>query len=132
MWLERFLSVHMTMQNGTQIVRHFRVLFKKGYTGLNSQGYPEAIVTIKKPIGRDLTQEEIATNTRIERDRVIVENYFGRLKSDFGFLRQQYSSDRSKSFPSIMAICIALNNFYISEHPLRVAHQQNQVLMNQN
>ena len=56
MWLENFLSIHLTMQNGTQIVRHLQVLFDKGYTGLNAQGYPEALGTIKKPAGRDLTQ----------------------------------------------------------------------------
>ena len=58
-----------------------------------------------------------------------MENYFGRQKSNFGILGQQYRGDRFKLFPAIMEICMALNNFYISEHPLRVPHQQNPVLI---
>ena len=125
-WLERCLTVPVTMQNGVRVERHLSVLFDKGYTGLNAQGYPEAIVTIKKPAGRDLTQQELAVNSKIESDRVIVENYFGRLKSNFGVLAQQYRGDRFKLLPAIMETCIALNNFYNSKHPLRMEHQQDQ------
>ena len=126
LWLDWCLTIRVTVQNGVRVDRHLPVLFDKGYTGLNSQGYPEAIVTIKKPTGRDLTQQELAINSKIESDRVIVENYFGRLKSNFGVLAQQYRGDRFKLLQEIMETCIALNNFYNSKHPLRMEHQQDQ------
>ena len=125
-WLENCLTIPVTMQNGVRIDRHLPVLFDKGYTGLNSQGYPEAIVTLRKPIGRDLNPQEIALNSKIESDRSIVENYFGRLKSNFGILANQYRGDRFKMLPAIMETCIALTNFYNTKHPLRREHQEDQ------
>ena len=41
-WLEKF-AFPMQMENGTTIIKHLQALFDKGYTGLNNQGYPEAI-----------------------------------------------------------------------------------------
>ena len=125
-WLENCLTFQRTMQNGLVVPGHLPVLFDKGYTGLNTQGYPEAIVTIRKPTGRDLSPQEIEINSKIESDRAVVENYFGRLKSNCGILATKYRGDRFKLFPAIMETCIALTNFYISRHPLRRNEQQDQ------
>ena len=112
-WLEKFV-IPVEMPNGTRITSHLPVLFDKGYTGLNSQGFPEAIVTIKKPIGRDLTPQELEVNHRIESDRVIVENYFGRMKTIFGVMAGKFRGNREDYLTNIMEVCIALTNYHIS------------------
>ena len=117
-WLEK-LAIPVQMPNGTTITSHMQVLFDKGYTGLNNQGYPEAIVTIKKPIGRELNQQEIEINHKIESDRVLVENYFGRMKTIFAVTAGRFRGERGKFLTNILETCIALTNYNILLHPLR-------------
>ena len=117
-WIEKF-TLPIEMPNGTRITRRLPVLLNKGYTGLNNQGYPEAIVTIKKPIGRDLTPQEQEVNHLIESDRAIVENYFGRMKTIFGVTAGRFRGNRENFLTNIMEICIALTNYHITLHPLR-------------
>lgn len=118
-WLEQKLSFQTNLPNGAVLRSHYPVLFDKGYTGLQSQGYPEAIVTIRKPIGRELTAQEQQFNNNVESDRAIVENYFGRMKILFGIIANRYRGDRHLNLMYIIGICLSLTNFYNSIHPMR-------------
>ncbi|KAJ0405908.1 hypothetical protein ATCC90586_005853 [Pythium insidiosum] len=55
------------------------VLTDKGYQGAAS--FVRAIHPKKKPVGGSLTAEELQRNARVSSDRVLVENYFGRVCS---------------------------------------------------
>ena len=118
-WTEQILSRSNVLPNGTVIRSHYPALFDKGYTGLNSQGYPEAIVTIRKPIGRELTEQERNYNNCVESDRTIVENYFGRVKILFGIISNRYRGDPNLNLNNIIKVCFALTNFYNTIHPMR-------------
>ena len=121
-WVNSLLSYTISLPNGASVTHHYQCLFDIGYTGLNNS-YPEAVVTIRKPIGRDLTQEENAINNRIESDRVIVENFFGRLKSTFGILGSRFRGDKKNHLQHIIPICMSLTNYYSSLHPMRQESQ---------
>ena len=117
-WLERLLTIRTSLPNGAIVTSHLPALFDRGYTGLNHQGYPEAIITVRKPRNQELTREQIEVNNRIESDRVIVENYFSRLKLNFGIL-SKFRNDRDKYFEIVVPVCIALTNYYNTLHPMR-------------
>lgn len=117
-WVNTILSYSVTLANNATAIHHYPCLFDKGYTGLNNT-YSEAIVTIRKPKNRDLTQEENNVNNRIEGDRSIVENFFGRLKTIFGILAVRFRGDKKNHLQHIIPICMSLTNYHISLHPLR-------------
>ena len=123
-WINTLLSYVVSLPNGSSVTHHHQCLFDKGYTGLNNL-CPEAVVTIRKPVGRDLTQEENSINNRIESDRVIVENFFGRLKSIFGILGSRFRGDKKNHLQHIISICMSLTNYYSSLHPMRQAQETN-------
>lgn len=118
-WLDQKLFYQTPLPNGTFIRGHYPALFDKGYTGLNAQGYHEAIITLRKPIGRELTQQEINYNNKVESDRAIVENFFGRVKTLFGIIANRYRGDRNLNLEKIIGVCLSLTNFYNSLHPMR-------------
>jgi hypothetical protein len=57
-------------------------------------------------------------NRRLSRDRVLVENFFGRWKSLVRIVAQQFRGSRL-SLRKIVPITIVLTNWYIERHPLR-------------
>lgn len=105
------------LPNMTKVKKHYPLLFDKGYTGVNRY-YPEAIVTQRKPIGRDLTSQENKFNHDVESDRVIVENFFGRMRAKCGILSMKFRSDRDV-LPLVAKICISLTNISTRDQPLR-------------
>lgn len=113
-----------TLPNGSKVKKHYPLLFDKGYTGVNRY-FPEAIVTQKKPIGRDLTSQENKYNHDVESDRVIVENFFGRMRVKWGILAAKFRSDRD-ILPNVARICVALTNLNIRDQPLRANEIQTQ------
>ncbi|RHZ02951.1 hypothetical protein DYB35_013554, partial [Aphanomyces astaci] len=60
-------------------MEQWAVLADKGCQGIQHNVW--AVLPLKKPVGGILTFAEQAKNDRIASDRVIVENYFGRLKT---------------------------------------------------
>ncbi|RHZ05395.1 hypothetical protein DYB31_002651 [Aphanomyces astaci] len=60
-------------------MEQWAVLADKCYQGIQHNVW--AVLPLKKPVGGILTFAEQAKNDRIASDRVIVENYFGRLKT---------------------------------------------------
>ena len=62
--------------------------------------------------------DELERNNRISSDRVVVENFFGRVCMLFGIICNKYRWSREK-FSLIVDFCFSLTNFHIRLHPLR-------------
>ena len=60
-WVNTILAYAHDLPNNARVIRHYPCFFDKVYTGI-SAFYPEAIVTIRKPIGRDLSPEQNEIN----------------------------------------------------------------------
>ncbi|RHY18140.1 hypothetical protein DYB25_011907 [Aphanomyces astaci] len=65
-----------------------------------------------------LTFAEQAKNDRIASDRIIVENYFGWLKTVWATCSDTYRCSR-KSYDIVFQACLALTNVHVRLHPLR-------------
>ena len=65
-----------------------------------------------------MTISEKEENDRISHDRVIVENYFGRLKSLWGVCSHKWEWDR-QSYDIFFRACLALTNYSVRCCPLR-------------
>ena len=122
-WVNTILTYVHDLPNNARVIHHYPCLFDKGYTGINSF-YPEAIVTIRKPVGRDLSPEQNEINNRIESDRAIVENFFGRLKTLFGILASRFRGDRDNHLIHILRICISLANYYNTLRSMKIGDQK--------
>lgn len=94
------------------------ILADKGYQGLQS-----ALRTIhpkKKPRGGELTVEDFERNSRVSSDRVIVENYFGRVCSLWRTMSSTFSWNESR-YDQLVRLCFSLTNFHVSFYPLRAS-----------
>ena len=105
-------------QFGNQIrIRHFPLLFDKGYTGITND-MPDAIVVIWNPPNGHLNQDQEVFNQNVESDRVIVENYFARLKMKFLIFHSMFRLDLCHLY-DFVKVGIALTNKDIMAHQLR-------------
>ncbi|RHY96587.1 hypothetical protein DYB37_013965 [Aphanomyces astaci] len=105
-----------TLEDSEPGMEQWAVLADKGYQGI--QHNVRAVLPLKKPIGGILTFAEQAKNDRIASDRVIVENYFGRLKTLWATCSDTYRWSR-KSYDIVFQACLALTNVHVRLHPLR-------------
>ena len=98
------------------------ILGDSGYQGL-SKRVPGAITPAKKPRGGRLDQDDILENKRIAKRRIIVENWFSRLKLLWGKMNQKLRNKKGSEihveYDMNWTFCAALTNFHISKHPLR-------------
>ncbi|ETP37585.1 hypothetical protein F442_14612 [Phytophthora nicotianae P10297] len=92
------------------------VLADKGYQGLADDF--RVITPIKKRPLQQLTLDEGRTNDRIAHDRVIVENYFGRLTTLWAMCSDKYRWDKN-NYDMLFRSCVALTNFHVRILPLR-------------
>ncbi|KAH9113515.1 hypothetical protein AeMF1_012296 [Aphanomyces euteiches] len=101
------------------------ILLDKGYQG--AQRDLRALIPTKKPSGGSITFDQLRENDRISSDRVIVENFFGRLKTLWALCSDSYRWSR-KTYDVVFQTCVALTNAHVRFHPLRVddgeAHAQ--------
>ena len=65
-----------------------------------------------------MTVDDRNRNTRVSSDRVVVENFFGRVCGMFGIFLSIYSWS-SDELDTIVDVCFSIVNFYIRIHPLR-------------
>ena len=102
---------------GRQQPKKWGILLDKAYIGV--QDTVRGIIPKKKPRapGR-LDNDAWQRNLDIASDRVIVENYFGRLTTMFGLFAKKYTWSRER-FPVVMSIALSLTNFSVLKHPLR-------------
>ena len=91
------------------------VMADKGYSG--AQELEGIVVEIPAKEG-NLTEEEVRRNTLISRHRVVIENYYGRLKSSFAIMRHEFRGDLA-GYPKLFELCASLTNYMIRGRPLR-------------
>ncbi|EGZ09134.1 hypothetical protein PHYSODRAFT_422729, partial [Phytophthora sojae] len=61
---------------------------------------------------------EESRNRRVSSDRVLVENYFGRMATLWRVVSTTFTWSEAK-FDRIVNICVALTNIHAKLHPLR-------------
>ena len=93
------------------------ILCDSGYTGINLT-HPEAIITRKRRAGEDLSAEDEEFNRILSSDRIIVENYFGRMKIVFGVMHYKFRCTITM-LSDLIPMIVALTNYHIQNHPLR-------------
>lgn len=95
---------------------YWAVLLDKGY-----QGVMECVRGIhpkKKPQHGNLNLDDERRNKDISSDRILVENYFGRLCNLWNILSAKYKWS-GQLYDHIFCLCLGLTNSHIKIHPLR-------------
>lgn len=92
------------------------VLADKGYQG--SHEMIRSITPYKNPRRGSLSAEEETYNKELAIDRIIVENFFGRMHSLWKIMARKYVWGE-KLYDGIANLCVALTNFHIENLPLR-------------
>jgi hypothetical protein len=93
-----------------------KVLGDKGYQAQDI----ECLITPHKGRIENLTRTEKAFNDRHAKSRIVIENFFGRLKSRYAIISTKYRSDHDH-YHDAFSLCCALVNFEIRNcsSPLR-------------
>lgn len=95
---------------------YWAIIADKGYQGIANQ--LRAVTPKKRPQRGVLTLSEVQTNRKISADRIIVENYFGRLGKLWGVCSKKFELSEVK-YDTVVSLCMSLTNFHIDLHPLR-------------
>jgi len=98
---------------------YWSMMADKGYIGADTIEGIVAVVPFTKMRG-NLSRAQKEFNKKLGRARVISENFYGRLKTLWGIMRDKYQGDRAR-YPTIFLNCVALTNFHVSKNPLRNA-----------
>ncbi|KAJ0390448.1 hypothetical protein P43SY_011509 [Pythium insidiosum] len=96
--------------------QQWAVLGDKGYQGFAEQ--VRGISPHKRPPGGILSMEQQQFNDEVSHDRVVVENYFGRLKTLWNVIGSCWKWDRS-NYDLFFECCVALTNVHVRFNPLR-------------
>lgn len=92
------------------------LLADSGYQGL--QHIMPCILPFKRRLNRPLTADQRRHNRRVARRRVLVENYYGRMKRRYRIMTDKYRGERH-NYELYLKLCVALTNFHVMKHPLR-------------
>lgn len=92
------------------------VLVDKGYQG--GAEFMRVVHPKRKPPHGILTVEEENTNKKISSDRIIVENFFGRVCGLWTILGSKYRWSENL-YDKIFRMCLGFTNAHIRRHPLR-------------
>lgn len=102
---------------------YWQQLADKGYQGANA--LPNVrMATPHKAMGRKkLTAAQVAENRRIATDRIVCENFYGRLKMLWAIMRNRWRFGRAR-YSRTFGNCVALVNHHILiGNPLRAEEQ---------
>lgn len=114
--LARAMAKQEVDSEGIPIIVRPQILADGGYAGIRDT-YPEAVIPFRKPQHGSLTNQQKKINREISQDRVIVERFFGRLKSYWAILQKPYRSEKDSVY-DLMRICVSLTNLKIQSAPL--------------
>lgn len=92
------------------------IMVDSGYQGL--QHVLPCVLPIKKRPNRPLTAAQKLHNRRVARRRVLVENYYGRMKQRHRIVADKYRGERD-AYELFFKLCVALTNFHVGKYPLR-------------
>lgn len=93
------------------------ILADAGYQGI-SKLIPGSISPFKKSRNSELNDDQKAFNKKISHRRIIVENWFSRLKNLWGVMSNKYRLSLT-NYNEIWSICAALTNYHIMNYPLK-------------
>ena len=79
-------------------------LLDKGYIG--AQKFGQFIVPSKRKPKKTLGPADIRRNAKIEHDRVIIDNYFGRMKKLWGYMDLHFQLDQKNTMPSSSSVLV--------------------------
>jgi hypothetical protein len=96
-----------------------------GYVGI-ARTCPNAVLPHKRARGGVLSDQQKSDHRTLSRDRILVENFFGRWKSLFGICGGKYRGDL-KLLSQIIRSTIAMTNWYVGKHPLRRSHDEERI-----
>lgn len=96
--------------------KHWAILADKGYQG--GDQIMRVISPYKKPIRGVLTAEKERYNKKLSSDRILVENYFGRMLSYWNIMSRKYTWSEN-SYDTIASCCVSLTNCLLDLSPLR-------------
>ena len=91
-------------------------MFDLGYLGVD-QLLP-AVLPVRRRPHMDLTEDERNFNLHLGTHRIIIENFYGRLKSYWKILGDEYRGDIG-FLKDVVVVCVALTNILIMAYPLR-------------
>jgi hypothetical protein len=97
-----------------------------GYLGDPRSGSVVLVRPTRKPPRKELPPEQRRMNAAIASERVIVENFFGRLRAKFQIMDERWAMNED-FYPVVFEICCALVNFDIRSpggSPLRAEESQ--------
>jgi hypothetical protein len=111
-WIERLHKTPEERQHSTTNHEYWSQLADKGYQGANNLAGVHMHHPMKKPRGRRLTAAQKSINRKISADRIVCENYYGRMKQLWKLMRDKWRFDRSR-YASMFTLCLALTNYHI-------------------
>ena len=91
------------------------------WSAIADKGYQGAIELLRMILpkkGKKLKREDIERNKKISKNRIICENFYGRLKKLFKIMEEKFRWDENM-YGTVMQICVALTNYHIMKYPLR-------------
>lgn len=114
-FLEDITIYKKNLKKESNETEFWSIMADKGYEGANSH-----IPAILPKKGTNISQQEKRENKRIGSSRVIVENFYGRLKQLWGASRLKVKTDL-KLYNNMLDICVALTNYQLIKNPLRAS-----------
>ena len=102
-----------TKLNDPERNNSWAILADKGYVGLEEE---VRIITPHK--GSNLTAEESNYNKKLGADRVLIENFYGRLKLCWGLIRNKFKGSHV-NYDTLFEIACGLTNVLLKYSPLR-------------
>ena len=87
-----------------------------GYDGAAKFG--RFLTPKKRSSCRDLDADDVRKNGKIEKDRVIVENYFGRMKCLWGMAKRTFCL-KDDLYCGFFCMFVAMTNYHVLLFPLR-------------
>jgi hypothetical protein len=115
-FLEKKSSDHKVEDKGelkNKYPKHWALMADKGY-----QGAVELLRAILPCKGKEITKEDTLRNKKIAKNRIICENFYGRMKKLFKIMEGKFKWDE-KMYSIVFKVCSALTNYHIMKYPLR-------------
>jgi hypothetical protein len=103
--IEKLFDKHPNIENRI-------ILVDKGYIGKIQASSIKCLTPKRKLPNSKFLQSDIKRNRKISSERVIIENYFGKLQEKFCIMSPPFRSERT-NFSFYFKICSTLTNFYI-------------------
>jgi hypothetical protein len=103
-------------EGASRFPNEWAMLVDKGYQGIGD--VLRSIHPKRQPPCSSLSPDDIERNRRVSSDRVIVENYFGRVNMLWKVMYMKYTWSENR-YDGLVQLCFALTNYHITLQPLR-------------